>query len=147
MRKEMTKGGWRVHLIALVLVPMLSSCFGTKNEEEGTATQQTTQQISENTHQVNEKRTYSNLSLFDSKNHKPINNAFITLKVDLNNDGVFENNEAKEFKYESGLSNFKDFPNYDRILRIESPGYISLIKRYGKNQPIPNILYLVPMEI
>ena len=83
-----------------------------------------------------------NIMILDFNNKKILSPAIVYFSVDKNKDSIFTDDEVKEIISQNGTISINDYPNTRRVIKIEVPGYIPLIRSYLPGEPIEKELFL-----
>ncbi len=85
----------------------------------------------------------SKFQIIDNQTNIPISLAFIRLSIDKNQNGIIEDSEIKNITAdENGIFEAQDTIEYKRVLKIDAPGYIPLVKTFNQNEKMDRVFYL-----
>jgi len=78
---------------------------------------------------------------------KPVPSAFILYSADYDSDGIMEEEELSRFQTTpSGQVYLPENSTVRRVLRVEAPGFLPLVKNLSKGAPLPEVLSLKKLE-
>jgi len=77
----------------------------------------------------------------------PLPSAFILYSADRNDNGIIEEGETVKLKTDpSGRALLPEFTQVRRVLRVEAPGFLPLVKSLPKGAPLPEAVSLKRLE-
>jgi len=126
--------------LALLTLSLLAGC-GILDTGESPPTSQTS-----STQEEVEVEREAPLTLFTSDG-KPLQSATVYFYADANGNGLFEEEERELYTSNSAGEVFvEDSPDLQRLLRVEAPGFVPLVKNLSPGVPLPQAVTLKEVE-